>query len=67
MEFSLGRPGGGLYTARTPADVAVSAATLSFDSFGRPRTDDGEALTVILTLAVGEQRIRIQPETGLIE
>ena len=64
---TLGRPGGGLYTARTPADVAVSAATLSFDSFGRPRTDDGEALTVILTLAVGEQRIRIQPETGLIE
>ncbi len=64
---TIGRPGGGLYTARTPPDVAVTAVTLSFDSFGRPRSDDGGVLTAAVTLAIGAQHISIQPETGLIE
>jgi|LNFM01.1.fsa_nt_gb MSHA pilin protein MshC len=65
--LTIGRPGGGLYEARTPADVAVTPATLSFDSFGRPCDDDGAPLGALLTLAVGEQRIDLQPDTGLIE
>lgn len=64
---TIGRPGGGLYEARTPADVDVTPASLGFDSFGRPCGDDGAPLDALLSVAVGEHRIDIQPETGLIE
>lgn len=64
---TLGRPGGGTYDTRAPRAVTATAVDFHFDSFGRPRAADGSRVAATLAIAVGTQRITVQPETGLVQ
>jgi len=64
---TVGRPGGDLYAVQAPRGVTATATELTFDSLGRPRDVNGALITVQVALAIGDHRITVQPQTGLIE
>lgn len=51
-------PGSGNFANSPPADVTVSAATVSFDRIGRPSGDS--------SIVIGSRSITIEAETGFI-
>ena len=64
---TVGRPGGDLYAAQAPRGVTATATELTFDGLGRPRDVSGALITAQVALAIGDHRITVQPQTGLIE
>ena len=65
----VARPDGTPFRGAPPGGVTVSALSVFFDTVGRPRdVVSGLLLTnpAALTVAVGPETIRIEPETGFV-
>jgi MSHA pilin protein MshC len=62
------RPDGNAFEAVAPDSVSVGTLEVFFDAIGRPRSaGNGSLLTSSQRVAIGEHRISIEPETGLVQ
>ncbi len=65
---TLRRPDGSDFDSPLPGNLFVTAAAISFDTMGRPRSPtSGSLLSGVTTFRVGSETITVQPETGLVQ